>query len=391
MTKIKKGKLNNMGSALITGLVVGTVLLVLCFSLLAVAYSFFLSAKNNTSDIPERERLYSAAEAFEKELMALNFSTMGREGQTDVIVLNCIDSSGSEPTITPDADYSNFWNTFMANITEDFSQKHFGKDYAHYYNLTTVGSYKIVLEAYWTFTSIAMAEGAQSDILNMDGTILHCDFILYNNDGEVICKSGKVYRLKWGAGAGGGNTGQGISGNGVTLDLGGNNTIDIWFYASPEDYVASNVLYTIHLLSPKTSLYIKYDDSDGYYHIFSKFDSDPSKKIDITVSLPVVENLDYWYYNLTGGPENYFFNGDGTEADHNGVHENELCSNENDYRRQLIAKLLPQSGSGTGSGTGAPSGGGSGGSTNGTGNIITGNFWKWERVTNVTSGSAEGT
>lgn len=386
-------KINNSGSAMITGVVVTTVLMVLCLSLLAIAYSLFLSSKNNTSDIPERERLYSAAEVFEKELTALNFSVMKTEGQPDTLILNSI--SGNEPgsNIPPEGEYSSFWTAFMSNVTNDFRNKKFGKEYARYYNMTTVGSYKIVLTTYWTFPAAALTDGAENDIANMEGTILHCDFILYSIDGEIVCKSGKVYRLKGNAGAAGTNSGSNINPvNERTLNLGGNNQIDIWFYASPEDFSNGKILYTLHLMSPKTSLYIKYNDADKCYHIFSKNDGYGSTPVDTVVSLPVVENLDYWYYNLTDGPHNFFFNGEGTEADHNGVHEPELSSTENNYRRQLIAKLLPESGSGESTGTGT--GSGSGGSTGSLSGGATGglsNFWRWEKVTNVSSGSAENT
>ena len=67
--KQRKISYNNRGSAIITAMVVTTVLMVLCLSLLSVAYSLFLSQKGNTSDMPERELLYSAVEAFEGELL----------------------------------------------------------------------------------------------------------------------------------------------------------------------------------------------------------------------------------------------------------------------------------------------------------------------------------
>jgi len=66
---VKSYKSDNRGSAIITGLVVSTVLMVLCLSLLLISYSLFIATAKSTSDLPNREMLYSAAEALEHELL----------------------------------------------------------------------------------------------------------------------------------------------------------------------------------------------------------------------------------------------------------------------------------------------------------------------------------
>ncbi len=191
---LKSYKSDNRGSAIITGLVVSAVLMVLCLSLLLVAYSLFISTSKSTSDFPDREMLYSAAEALEHEL--LDFTA-----QYD------------NDTLISDLTGRDFWKYINDNIWQGFDSTtgaqsttggywlYFDRlatsgDHADlekcskYLNISSIGSVKIVVQLYWE-----LPKGFNEDKTNKDKTILNAIYRLYNNKGEVLVKTERKYIL----------------------------------------------------------------------------------------------------------------------------------------------------------------------------------------------------
>lgn len=189
---LKSYKSDNRGSAIITGLVVSAVLMVLCLSLLLVAYSLFISTSKNTSDLPDREMLYSAAEALEHEL--LDFTA-----QYD------------NDTLTSDLTGRDFWKYINDNIWQGFDSTtgvqsttggywlYFDRsatsgDHADlekcskYFNISSIGSVKVVVQLYWE-----LPKGFINDKTNKDKTILNAVYRMYNNKGEVLIKTERKY------------------------------------------------------------------------------------------------------------------------------------------------------------------------------------------------------
>ncbi|MBR5180541.1 MAG: cellulose binding domain-containing protein [Lachnospiraceae bacterium] len=170
-------KKDNKGSAIITGLVVSTVLIVLCLSLLLVSYSLFLSLSKNSSDLSNREMLFSAVEAFEYELTddSLDISNVS----TDNIgireyIYNSIKSGE--------------WKAYTgSNENESFK----------YFSLTPIGSVKVVVQLYWQKASLNLVENiSEGDAASgLAGSKLNAIYRLYNNKGEILVKTERSYIL----------------------------------------------------------------------------------------------------------------------------------------------------------------------------------------------------
>ncbi|MCR5205474.1 MAG: InlB B-repeat-containing protein [Lachnospiraceae bacterium] len=203
--------MNNKGSAIITALVVSTVLLVLCLSLLLVASSLFSATVSKEADFPDREYIYSVAEEVEKEL--LNVSCTYK------------DDSEMEAFFTQDShqlwDYIrvNLWQGFIKNgdlYTQYISEEdrvsgkiwpYYDKDassdnihgdaqyYSRYFTLDTgvTSGNKIVVQMYWE-----LPDGWNGDINNKKDTVLHAVYRMYGDNDEVVSKVEKVYKLDLG-------------------------------------------------------------------------------------------------------------------------------------------------------------------------------------------------
>ena len=198
---IKSYKSDNRGSAIITGLVVSTVLMVLCLSLLLIAYSLFLSTANSTSDLPNREMLFSAAEALEHEL--LDFSM---EYDADLLLT---DSTGHDFWQYID---NTIWKGFeLAPGTENKYTQQVNAGYwmyydpldtsgyhndiekcSKYFNLTSIGSIKIVVQFYWELPK--GFDGDASKRENKNGTLLNAIYRMYDNKGNLLVKTEKKYK-----------------------------------------------------------------------------------------------------------------------------------------------------------------------------------------------------
>ena len=192
---LKSYKSDNRGSAIITGLVVSTVLMVLCLSLLLVAYSFFISTYKSTSDLPNREMLYSAAEALEHEL--LDFSV---EYEDDLLLTELnghdlwqyIDNNiwkgfDNDPT-TQDLN-NNYWLYF--DPADPYGNHSNLEKCSKYFNLTSLGNTKIVVQFYWQ-----LPKGYNGTITGKerkDGTLLNAIYRLYDNKGNLLVRTNRKY------------------------------------------------------------------------------------------------------------------------------------------------------------------------------------------------------
>ena len=211
-----KTSYNNKGSAIITALVVSTVVMILCLSLLAVAYSLFLSQKANTSNMSNKEMLYSAIELFEKEL------------ENAIWIDEDLDLSEfpveAAASITKGSTGSQFGRTLINDIWRGFNKNNFGeyvqsnsgnwlyydaKDLVHkdkaacsrYFYLYSVTSVNVIAQVYWELPSWSVGingetgetwDGSES---KKEGTVLHVIYRLYNSDMEVQIKTERIYRL----------------------------------------------------------------------------------------------------------------------------------------------------------------------------------------------------
>ncbi len=171
-------KKDNKGSAIITGLVVSTVLIVLCLSLLLVSYSLFISSSKTSSDLSNREMLFSAIEAFEHELTdsPLDIGSIS----TDKIgireyIYNAI-SNGE-------------WKAYSGTNENESSR---------YFSLTPIGSMKAVIQLYWQKSSYSSGEDLGGNVATsgMEGSQLNAVYRLYNNKGEILLKTERSYILK---------------------------------------------------------------------------------------------------------------------------------------------------------------------------------------------------
>ncbi len=200
---------NDKGSAIITALVVSTVVMVLCLSLLAISYSLFLSQKANTSDISNKEMFYSAIELFEQELQGANWV----DENLDTSILP------TDSNITLGATGSEFGKLILNSIWRDFDPSSFeqnsdakwlyydGSDHddlkkcSKYFYLKSIGSVNIIAQLYWELPewSLNVTNGAHEKWdgteVKKEGTILHAIYRLYDSSMNVLIKTERVYRL----------------------------------------------------------------------------------------------------------------------------------------------------------------------------------------------------
>ena len=201
---------NNRGSAIITAMVVTTVLMVLCLSLLSVAYSLFLSQKGNTSDMPERELLYSAVETFEGELLntgAVSSSSGGTTGGSgentgvsefgesilDTVLLELDNIVKTESGYKLKDGVSSKWLCYdlMAGSSSNPGEASDLEKCSRFFNITSIGSVKIVAQMYWTLP--LDWDGTKEKAA---GTTLHAIYRLYNaKTMELKVKAEREYKL----------------------------------------------------------------------------------------------------------------------------------------------------------------------------------------------------
>ena len=185
----KSYKSDNRGSAIITGLVVSTVLMVLCLSLLLVSYSLFLSESNTSDDFSNRELVYSAAEVFEHELTLdpLDITDLDPSNMTNNNIREYIFSSIK----------SGSWPSYNGGDIDTCSK---------YFNIYVPGSTKVVVQLFWE-----KAENSTDE----NGAILNAIYRAYNGKGEVLVKAEKKYKLTINIGSSSSDGGTGASGQGV--------------------------------------------------------------------------------------------------------------------------------------------------------------------------------
>ena len=177
----KRISYNNKGSAIITALVVTTVLMVLCLSLLAIAYSFFLSQKNNSSDMSDREMLYSSVEMLESGLDDAEYipggSGTGSETTTEGSV-----------TPAPEDNIAKFWEYLLQNIADNSWQASVEDENKKYFELKSIGSARIIVEMYW--------KSPGGDGVDKAGSVLYASYNLYDSGLNLKVKAEKTYVLE---------------------------------------------------------------------------------------------------------------------------------------------------------------------------------------------------
>ncbi len=209
MKRISKSyNMNNKGSAIITALVVSAVLLVLCLSLLLVAFSLFTSSVSNTTDFSDREYIYSVVEEVERELTGVNAS------YTDTQTLYSFFTDENDNHKFWDYIRCNLWQGFEANSNGAYDQRAEDSNITGgiwpYYkenetnnhgNLEKCSKYftlntedqskrKVIAQFYWE-----LPENWNGTLEDKNGTILHAIYRMYGNNGEVISKVEKIYKL----------------------------------------------------------------------------------------------------------------------------------------------------------------------------------------------------
>lgn len=218
---VKSYKSDNRGSAIITGLVVSTVLMVLCLSLLLISYSLFIATAKSTSDLPNREMLYSAAEALEHEL--LDF-TVQYEDDLLLTDLNGHDfwqyinntmwqgfelAPGTENFYTQNVNNSN-WPYYNPLDTSGY---HNNLDScSKFFNLTSIGNVKIVVQFYWELPKEFDGDITKKDYKN--GTLLNAVYRMYDNKGTLLVKTERTYKFSCALGTSSSGSGSGSSGSG---------------------------------------------------------------------------------------------------------------------------------------------------------------------------------
>jgi hypothetical protein len=243
---VKSYKSDNRGSAIITGLVVSTVLMVLCLSLLLISYSLFIATAKSTSDLPNREMLYSAAEALEHEL--LDF-TVQYEDDLLLTDLNGHDfwqyinntmwqgfelAPGTENFYTQNVNNSN-WPYYNPLDTSGY---HNNLDScSKFFNLTSIGNVKIVVQFYWELPKEFDGDITKNDYKN--GTLLNAVYRMYDNKGTLLVKTERTYKFSCALGTSSSGSGSGSSGSG---SIGGNSFIPL----DPDDH-------SVHTISPENN------------------------------------------------------------------------------------------------------------------------------------------
>ena len=208
---------DNRGSALIMALVVSAVLMVLCFSVLALSYSFFLAQdKNSRGGTNERELFYSGIEAFEQELT--NGLTIIQEnkstGKKEIVnndktkFANALFDDIYNYNLTKSSMKVKGWKCFDLDtyngLSNDTQKSLYLNDSSKYYELTCFGAYNFKIQMYWEYCSYDIndykdiddedfLETLKNDELN--GIMLHAIYCLEKNESELI-KSERTYRLK---------------------------------------------------------------------------------------------------------------------------------------------------------------------------------------------------
>lgn len=193
----KKISYDNRGSALIIALVVSAVLMVLCFSLLAVSYSFYLAQnKNSRSGTNDRELFYSAIEAFEQELMSsgLNHFEVLRESEIDEYTLKYYkeDNSigrqfGTEIVVSI---YNYISNEYSDDVVSDINP--WPNNETRLFTLTSFGPYNIIIELYWDY-DVDKVYNSSTD--KLESVLLHASYTLKKKDEELI-KNNRIYRME---------------------------------------------------------------------------------------------------------------------------------------------------------------------------------------------------
>ncbi len=252
----KSYKNDNRGSAIITGLVVSAVLMVLCLSLLLVAYSLFISTSKSTSDMSNREMLYSAAEALEHEITDVTVLPIKSTGENSEISYKLIadkniitestSSNSGDPTTYQNLESHEFWKYIYENIWQGFDNNKYDntdpakKDYIkteemngftfykqdstdssgnaiwQYYDPKAANdAYCLSNSAhadiekcskYFNISSIGsvkvvvqfyweLPSGFDGYIYSKAGTVLNAVYMLYNNKGEMLVRTERKYIL----------------------------------------------------------------------------------------------------------------------------------------------------------------------------------------------------
>ena len=252
----KSYKNDNRGSAIITGLVVSAVLIVLCLSLLLVAYSLFISTSKSTSDMSNREMLYSAAEALEHEITDVTVLPIKSTGENSEISYKLIadksiitegtSSTSGDPTTYQNLESHEFWKYIYENIWQGFDNNKYDntdpakKDYikteemngfTFYKQDSTDGSGNAIWQyydpkaandayclsnsahadiekcsKYFNISSIGsvkvvvqfyweLPSGFDGYIYSKAGTVLNAVYMLYNNKGEMLVRTERKYIL----------------------------------------------------------------------------------------------------------------------------------------------------------------------------------------------------
>ena len=192
--------IKNEGSAIITALVVSTVLMVLCLSLLAVSYSLFLSTKDDTSGINYREMLYSSAEALEAEIIDKNNTdvttgNLAADGtaKLNLELLNSVwkgfTQNGESYIQNPNCGE---WLYYDPLATDDHGNL---EKCSRYFQLKSIGSVKIVVQFYWQLPWSETSHKWDGTDQQKLGTVLHAIYRLYDNNYNTIVKTEKTYRL----------------------------------------------------------------------------------------------------------------------------------------------------------------------------------------------------
>ncbi len=192
--------IKNEGSAIITALVVSTVLMVLCLSLLAVSYSLFLSTKDDTSGINYREMLYSSAEALEAEIIDKNntdvttgYLTADGTAKLNLELLNSVwkgfTQNGESYIQNPNCGE---WLYYDPLATDDHGNL---EKCSRYFQLKSIGSVKIVVQFYWQLPWSETSHKWDGTDQQKLGTVLHAIYRLYDNNYNTIVKTEKTYRL----------------------------------------------------------------------------------------------------------------------------------------------------------------------------------------------------
>ncbi|MBO4510130.1 MAG: hypothetical protein J5718_02150, partial [Lachnospiraceae bacterium] len=293
------------GSAIITALVVSTVLMVLCLSLLAVSYSLFLSTKDDTSGINYREMLYSSAEALEAEIIDKNNTdvttgNLAADGtaKLNLELLNSVwkgfTQNGESYIQNPNCGE---WLYYDPLATDDHGNL---EKCSRYFQLKSIGSVKIVVQFYWQLPWSETSRKWDGTDAQKIGSVLHAIYRLYDNNYNTIVKTEKTYILHAVIGGGSGSGSNGGSGQNTGTTNAGNYTIS---FANGSNGIrgASTVNNSVNsCFLPETKYDVRANDVVNLYVIFGNctwfFDDQYTKPYDSDKTL--IENLNN--YSIQG-------------------------------------------------------------------------------------------